>query len=96
MTLESLGNFIRQPNKENSFHRIYRAHLFQEKLVELLGTGVTVTIKGTNVRLWCASEQLAVLARLKKTRLLAQCHQTLGQKELKLSIKVKPNRSPEG
>ncbi|MDP3993248.1 MAG: hypothetical protein Q8Q05_03515 [bacterium] len=89
MTLESLGSFIRQPNKENSFHRIYRAHLLQEKIVELLGVGVTVTIKGANVRLWCASEQLAVLARLKKTRLLAQCHQTLGQKEVRLVIKVK-------
>ena len=37
MTLESLGNFIRQPDNENSFHRIYRAHLLQEKMVELLG-----------------------------------------------------------
>lgn len=89
MSLESLGNFIRQPNKENSFHRIYRAHLLQEKMAELLGTGVTVTIKGNNVRLWCDSEQLAVLARLKKTRLIAQCHQTLGQADIKLSIKVK-------
>ena len=89
MTLESLGSFIRQPNKENSFHRIYRAHLLQEKLVELLGMGVTVTIKGSNIRLWCDSEQLAVLARLKKTRLLAQCHQTLGQADIKLTIKVK-------
>lgn len=92
MSLESLGSFIRQPGKENSFHKIYRAHLLQEKMVELLGAGVTVTIKGNNVRLWCDSEQLAVLARLKKTRLIAQCHQTLGQKELKLSIKVKPSR----
>ncbi|MDO8650098.1 MAG: hypothetical protein Q7K33_02190 [Candidatus Berkelbacteria bacterium] len=92
MSLESLGSFIRQPNKENTFHRIYRAHLLQEKIVELLGTGVTVTIKGENVRLWCASEQLAVLARLKKTRLLAQCHKTLGQGDLRLSIKVKAGR----
>lgn len=89
MSLESLSSYIRQPNKENSFHRIYRAHLLQEKLVELLGAGVTVTIKENNIRLWCDSEQLAVLARLKKTRLLAQCHQTLGQAELKLSIRVK-------
>ncbi|MCR4277987.1 MAG: hypothetical protein NUV80_04905 [Candidatus Berkelbacteria bacterium] len=89
MSLESLSSYIRQPNKENSFHRIYRAHLLQEKLVELLGVGVTVTIKGTIIRLWCANEQLAVLARLKKTRLLAQCHQTLGQAELKLTIRVK-------
>ena len=44
MTLESLGNFIRQPDNENSFHRIYRAHLLQEKMVELLGAGVTVTL----------------------------------------------------
>ncbi|KKU42909.1 MAG: hypothetical protein UX60_C0043G0003 [Berkelbacteria bacterium GW2011_GWA2_46_7] len=89
MSLESLGSFIRQPNKENGFHRIYRAHLLQEKIVELLGAGVTVTLKGGNVRLWCANEQLAVLARLKKTRLLAQCHQTLGQADIKLSIKMK-------
>lgn len=92
MSLESLSSYIRQPNKENSFHRIYRAHLLQEKLVELLGVGVTVTIKGANVRLWCSNEQLAVLARLKKTRLLAQCHQTLGQADIKLSIRVKPSR----
>lgn len=89
MSLESLSSYIRRPDKENSFHRIYRAHLLQEKMVELLGTGVTVTIKGSNVKLWCESEQLAVLAKLKKTRLLAQCHQTLGQSELRLSIRVK-------
>ncbi len=89
MTLESLGNFIRESDKKNSFHRIYRAHLLQEKIIELLGAGVTVTIRETNIKLWCASEQLAVLARLKKTRLLALCHQTLGQAELKLLIKVK-------
>ena len=89
MSLESLGSFIRQPNNENSFHRIYRAHLLQEKMVELLGVGVTVTLKGGNVRLWCANEQLAVLARLKKTRLLTQCHKTLGQADIKLSIKMK-------
>ena len=92
MTLESLGSFIRQPDKENSFHRIYRAHLLQEKMVELLGAGVTVTLRGANVHLWCDNEKLAVLARLKKTRLIAQCHQTLGQAELKLSIKVKTSR----
>lgn len=91
MSLESLSSYIRQPNKENSFHRIYRAHLLQEKMVELLGAGVTVTIKGSNVKLWCESGQLVVLARLKKTRILAQCHQTLGQSEVRLSIKVRPN-----
>lgn len=89
MSLESLSSYIRRPDKENSFHRIYRAHLLQEKVVELLGVGVTVTIKGVNVRLWCDSEQLAVLARLKKTRILAQCHKTLGQADLRLSIRVK-------
>ena len=89
MTLESLGNYIRQPNKENSFHRIYRAHLLQEKIAELLGAGATVTLKEKNVRLWCDSESLAVLARFKKTRLLALCHKTLGQAELKLTIKVR-------
>lgn len=89
MSLESLSSYIRQPNKENSFHRIYRAHLLQEKIVELLGTGVTVTTRGSNVKLWCESEQLAVLAKLKKTRLLAQCHQTLGQADIKLTIRVK-------
>jgi len=92
MSLESLSSYIRQPNKENSFHRIYRAHLLQEKIAELLGTGVTVTIRGTNVKLWCESEQLAVLAKLKKTRILAQCHKTLGQADLRLSIRVKAAR----
>jgi len=95
MSLESLGSIIRQPNKDNNLNRIYRAHLLQEKLVELLGVGVTVTIRDDVVRLWCNNEALAVLARLKKTRILAVCHQTLGQSSLKLTIKIKPSRQAD-
>lgn len=89
MSLESLGSFIRQPRKGNGFHRIYRAHILQGKITEMLGSGVTVTLRGSTVRLHCDSEQLAVLVRLKKTRLLALCHKTLGQAELKLTVKVR-------
>lgn len=89
MTLESLGNVIRGSSKANSLNRIYRAQLLQKKLTEILGKGVTVTLRGSVVRLRCDSEQLAVLARLKKTRLLALCHRTLSQTEIKLIIRVK-------
>lgn len=89
MALESLGNVIRDSDKGKSLSRIYRAHLLQEKIVGLLGVGVTVTMRDANIKLWCNSEQLAVLARLKKTRILALCHRVLGVKEIRLTIKVK-------
>jgi len=89
MSLESLGDFVRKPRQGNNFNQIYRAHLLQGKLEELLGGGLTVTLKENQVRLWCDAHALAVLARLKKTKILAICHQTLGQADLKLVIKVK-------
>lgn len=92
MSLESLGNVIRSSSNNNSLNRIYRAHVLQEKIIELLGGGVTVSLRGEVVKLWCDSEQLAVLAKLKKTKLLALCHKTLSQKVLKLSIKLSASR----
>jgi len=89
MALESLGDFVRKPQSGNSFSQIYRAHLLQEKMTELLGPGVTVTLRGQQVRLWCQSEALAVLARLKKTKILALCHRSLGQSDIRLVIKLK-------
>lgn len=89
MVLESLADYVRRPGRGNQLNQIYRAHLLQEKISQLLGEGVTVTLRGTQVRLWCQSAQLVALANLKKTKILATCHQTLGQAELKLIIKLK-------
>lgn len=89
MSLESLADYVRRPGRGSQLNQIYRAHLLQEKIVQLLGEGVTVTLRGVQVRLWCSSTQLVALANLKRMKILALCHQTLGQAEVKLVVKLK-------
>ena len=89
MALESLADFVRRSGRGHDLNQIYRAHRLQEKLAALLGDEVTVTLRGSEVRLWCANARLASLARLKRLAILASCHQTLGQAELKLSIRLR-------
>ena len=89
MALESFGDFVRKPRQGNSFSQIYRAHLLQGKIAAILGDGVTVSLRGNQVRLWCDNAQLVTLATLKRTKILATCHQTLGTSELRLAIKLK-------
>lgn len=89
MTLESLGDILKKSSKGVSYNRIYRAHQLQDKISELLGQPITISLTSKAVKIWCSTEQLSTLANLKKSKILALCYRTLSQSDIKIQILVK-------
>jgi len=89
MALESLGDIFKNSSKDGSFNRIYRARILQDKIAELLGQPVVVSLAEKTVKVWCSSDKLAVLANIKKTKIIALCHRVLARSDIRIQIKVK-------